>query len=348
VTAITAQQAAAALAAGHLAALPTETVYGLGADATNPTAIARVFAVKGRPANHPLIVHVLDVDAAKRWSQRMPDYAERLAAAFWPGPLTLVLAKAAQVSDAITGGQASIALRVPTHPAFRAVLEHLSERTHQPSDLPAGIAAPSANRFGRVSPTTAEHVRQDIGPLLTEQDVILDGGPCQIGVESTIVDCTGANPVILRTGQITAEQIEQTTGLTLGTRSTVRASGTLAAHYAPTAQVILTTEHELPAATPANATDTNHAPTNGLLALATISTPPGMVRLAAPENVEDYARMLYAALREADALQLTTIFAIPPTSDGIAAAIRDRLTRAATEHTPSTTSEASAPQHPGE
>jgi len=335
-------RAAAALAAGHLAALPTETVYGLGADATNPAAIARVYAVKGRPADHPLIVHVLDINAAKRWALDMPNFAERLAESFWPGPLTLVLPKAAQVSGALTGGQASIALRVPAHPTFQAVLQHLTTLTNTNNALPAGIAAPSANRFGRVSPTTAQHVIDDIGPLLLPNDIILDGGPCTIGVESTIVDCTGAQPVILRTGQISAEQIEAVTGLPLGTHSTVRASGTLAAHYAPTAQVILTTEAQLPQ------TDIAHQATAGLLALASITTPPGMVRLAAPQDVEEYARMLYAALREADALQLTTVWAIPPIGTGLADAIRDRLTRAATDQASRTTSVASELPHQGE
>ncbi|MFM7145765.1 MAG: L-threonylcarbamoyladenylate synthase, partial [Actinomycetales bacterium] len=317
---------------------------GLGADANNPAAIARVYAVKGRPANHPLIVHVLDTDAARQWCDHLPDYAERLAATYWPGPLTLVLPKAAQVSDALTGGQGSIALRVPTHPAFRAVLQHLAQRPQANNTLPAGIAAPSANRFGRVSPTTADHVRQDLGAFLTDNDVILDGGPCTIGVESTIVDCTGPQPVILRTGHISAEQIRTTTGLPLATHSTVRAPGTLAAHYAPTARVILTTPSELPP--PKNPADKD--PTEGLLALAPITTPPGMVRLAAPADVDDYARMLYAALREADALQLTTIWAIPPTGSGLAEAIRDRLTRAAADFAPTTTSVASEQPHPTE
>jgi L-threonylcarbamoyladenylate synthase len=317
--------AAAALAAGHLAALPTETVYGLGADATNPAAIARVYAVKGRPANHPLIVHVLDIDDARKWSRELPDYAQRLADAYWPGPLTLVLPKSAPVSEALTGGQGSVAIRVPKHPVFREILTDLkAKETGQV--LPPGIAAPSANRFGRVSPTTAQHVLDDIGALLTEEDVILDGGPCSIGVESTIVDCTGPQPVILRTGQISAEQIAHTTGLPLAEHSTVRAPGTLAAHYAPTARVILTSETDLPAPTSAR-----NAPTDGFLALARITTPAGMVRLAAPASIDEYARMLYAALREADALQLTTVWAIPPQGDGLAEAVRDRLSRAAAD-----------------
>lgn len=308
--------AAQALADGHLAALPTETVYGLGARADVPAALARVYAVKGRPADHPLIVHVSDFEAVRAWSADVPFYAARLADRYWPGPLTLVLPRSTRALDAVTGGQDTVALRVPAHAGFRAVLEALAAITR---DDAVGIAAPSANRFGQVSPTTAAHVVDEIGALLAPDDVVLDGGPCGVGVESTIVDCTGDAPVLLRPGAVSADDIRATTGLELGERSTVRAPGTLAAHYAPAATVRIVQEHEL---------DALAAPV-GVLALAEVPTPVGAVRLAAPADADEYARVLYAALREADALALPVIAAVPPADHGVGAAVRDRLTRAA-------------------
>ena len=312
--------AAQALADGHLAALPTETVYGLGARADDPHAIARVYATKGRPADHPLIVHVRDADAAWAWAAEVPDHARKLAAHFWPGPLTLVLPRSARAGDHVTGGQDTVALRVPSHELFREVLDALAERTRDPA---IGIAAPSANRFGRVSPTTAEHVEQELGGLLTENDVLLDGGASDVGVESTIVDCTGPEPVILRPGRVSEEDVARATGATLGHHSAVRAPGTLASHYAPTARVLLITADDVAGLTP------NDART-GLLALAEIPTPPGIVRVAAPTSVDEYARVLYAVLREADALALTRVVAVPPSPEGVGAAVVDRLRRAAT------------------
>ena len=308
--------AAAALAQGHLAVLPTETVYGLGARADDPAALARVYATKGRPADHPLIVHIADLDALHAWSADVPFYAARLAERFWPGPLTLVLPRSIRALDAVTGGQDTVALRLSEHPMLRAVLDALARDT---GDDAIGIAAPSANRFGGVSPTTAQHVVDELGSLLQDGDVILDGGACGVGVESTIVDCTGDVPVILRPGAVSANDVREVTGLDLGTRSDVRAPGTLASHYAPTARVTIIAA--------ADASDVK--PPAGLLALASVPTPPGVVRLSAPETVDDYARVLYAALREADALHLPSVVAIAPSPEGIGAAVIDRLTRAA-------------------
>lgn len=314
------QVAAEALADGRLAALPTETVFGLGAHASDAHAVARVYAAKGRPADHPLIVHVRDAEAAWRWGTGVPAYAEVLAERFWPGPLTLVIPRATRAGDFITGGQDTVAVRVPSHPATRAVLDALGGILSDPG---AGIAAPSANRFGRVSPTTAAHVIDELGSVLHDDDVVLDGAASDVGVESTIVDCTGPVPVILRPGAVTARDITDVTGLELAERSEVRAPGTLASHYAPHARVEIVAPGDL-------ASVHDHFARTGLLAMVEVETPEGLVRLSAPATADDYARVLYSALREADALQLQRILAIPPSSEGIGAAVIDRLQRAAT------------------
>lgn len=314
------QDAARALAGGHLAALPTETVYGLGARADDAHSVARVYAAKGRPADHPLIVHVRDIEAAWQWTATSPEYARTLAAAHWPGPLTLVLPRSTRAKDFITGGQSTVAVRVPAHPATRAVIDALASLTGDPA---VGVAAPSANRFGRVSPTTAAHVIDELGGVLHDDDVVLEGEASVVGVESTIVDCTGPLPVILRPGAVTAHDVMDVTGMELGERSEVRAPGTLASHYAPQAEV------EIVTADVAGIAHDDSART-GLLALAEVETPQGLVRLSAPVTVEDYARALYSALREADALQLQRILVVPPSSEGIGAAVIDRLQRAAT------------------
>ena len=311
------RRAAEAIAAGHLAALPTETVYGLGAHADDQAAIAQVYAAKGRPGDHPLIVHVANTDAIASWVTEIPEFAQRLADLFWPGPLTLVLPRSARARDFITGGQDSIALRVPAHPMALAVLQELIDITN---DATVGIAAPSANRFGHVSPTTAEHVIDELSGFLTTDDVILDGGPCEVGVESTIVDCTGPAPVILRPGFISQRDIEETTGLAVALHSQVRASGTLESHYSPQAQVVLVNATELPH---------EFTTKSGFIALDHITTPSGLIRVASPVDVEDYASILYSSLRAADAQSLDTVYVVPPVGDGLAVAIRDRLTRAA-------------------
>ena len=318
------RDAAEALFGGHLAALPTETVYGLGARADMASAIARVYAEKGRPADHPLIVHVAGIDALDTWGQRVPAYARTLAEVTWPGPLTLVVNRTSAAHDFITGGQGSVAVRVSAHPLMAAVLNHLIELTGDPA---IGIAAPSANRFGRVSPTSAGHVVEELGSLMTDDDVVLDGGECSVGLESTIIDCTGDAPRLLRPGAITADDVTRITGLPCPSGSTIRASGTLASHYSPAASVRLLEAGQLSDHVDIPAGEAQ--PSVGLLAIAGIETPPGIVRLAAPTTTDDYARILYSALREADALGLALVLAVPPEPAGVGAAVIDRLTRAA-------------------
>lgn len=307
-------RAADALRAGHLAVLPTETVYGLGARAVDPRAVARVYAVKGRPADHPLIVHLPDVAALAHWAADVPTYAQRLAEALWPGPLTLVLPRGRRAGLHVTGGQSTVGLRVPDHPLTRSVLATLDD----------GVAAPSANIFGRVSPTTVTHVVDEIGArLLPGRDVVLDGGPCRVGVESTIVDGTGPAPRILRPGGVGTEEIVEIGGVAIDrTEGTVRAPGMLASHYAPTARVRV-----VDAAGLAQEADDGERPTTGLLAPSEVPTPVGLVRLAAPQSAAQYAEVLYAALREADALALSRVLAVPPSSGALADAVLDRLRR---------------------
>jgi L-threonylcarbamoyladenylate synthase len=303
-------RAAKQLKDGHLIAFPTETVYGLGADAQNESAVARIYKVKGRPADHPLIVHIGDWQLMGEWAEEIPDYAIDLARAFWPGPMTLILKRSELAKDFITGGQETVGIRVPNQTLALQLLNEFSKIGGK------GIAAPSANRFGQVSPTTAEAVRQELGAFLSESDAILDGGPCAVGLESTIIDCTGANPKILRPGAITVEDIKGVSGLEVESpeSSEIRVSGSLENHYAPDAQVLL---------------DTEPKPGDGFIALAEIPTPNGVIRLAAPKTLEAFAHDLYAALREGDAKELMRIVVAQPKGDGIAIAIRDRLKRAA-------------------
>jgi len=309
------QEAASALVAGHLVALPTETVYGLGANAEDAAAVARIFRAKGRPIDHPLIVHVANAAVIDAWATNIPRYARDLAAAFWPGPMTLVLPRRSRATNQLTGGQPSIGLRVSRHPDFQAILAAFCEQTHPD----AGIAAPSANRFGRVSPTSANHVLDELGNTTTDDDLVFDGGPCSVGVESTIIDCTGTNPVILRPGAITAQQVQDATQRRIASTSAVRASGTLAMHYAPSAQVIVITSD-----------DASHTPVgSGFIGPASVPTPAGCVRLLDAADDVEYAHGLYAALRDADAQHLAAVYAVPPPAAGLGIAINDRLTRAA-------------------
>ena len=301
-------------------AVPTETVYGLAARADDAHAVARIYAAKGRPADHPLIVHVADASAIDAWASVIPDYARQLATAFWPGPMTLVVPRSDRAGDFITGGQESVAIRVSSHPLMGDTLRALVSLTNDPA---IGIAAPSANRFGRVSPTSARHVLDEFTGILGDDALVLDGGESAVGVESTIIDCTDVIPRLLRAGAITVDDIEQVTGLTPGLTSTVRASGGLESHYAPTAKVVIIDANGLNAA---HSTDEARI---GVLALASIPTPVGMVRLSAPTSNDDYAHVLYAALREADALQLNTVLAVLPDESGLGAAVIDRLRRAA-------------------
>ena len=300
--------AAQLLKSGGLVALPTETVYGLGADATNKDAVARIYNVKGRPADHPLIVHIHSMQSLGDWADEIQSYAISLARDFWPGPMTLVLKRSLLAEDFVTGGQPTVGLRVPDHVIALALLSAFEKIGGK------GIAAPSANRFGQVSPTTAKAVQEEIGQYLDQQDLILDGGPSSVGVESTIIDCTSDAPRILRPGAITVEMIEESTGLKVSRAETnIRVSGSLENHYAPNATV-----------------DLNRTPISGegFIALSDIQTPANVIRLAAPNSVEDFARVLYAALREGDAQGLKSVVVTEPVGDGLALAIRDRLMRA--------------------
>ena len=304
--------AAKALREGALVGIPTETVYGLAADATNAEAVARIYSVKGRPADHPLIIHIPSLDLLGDWAAEIPNYAIELARDFWPGPMTLILRRSDLASDFVTGGQNTVGVRVPAHPLALALLTAFNSLGGK------GLAAPSANRFGQVSPTSAEAVEEEIGAYLQPgRDLILDGGISMVGVESTIIDCTGEAPRILRPGAITAEMINESTGLSVDwtpVDELIRVSGSLDSHYAPKAKVVL---------------DAIAEPGEGFIAFASITTPRGAIRLAAPATVEQYARDLYAALRAADAKGLSTVAVLQPEGEGLAAAIRDRLKRAA-------------------
>ena len=328
------EQAATLLAAGELLAFPTETVYGLGARADDDAAVARIFAAKGRPANHPLIVHVADADDAQRFAAHLPPVAMRLMAAFWPGPLTVIVPRRPEIAFAAAGGQASVGLRSPAHPVAQALLA-AARRLGV-----AGIAGPSANRFGRVSPTRAAHVEQEFGAALA----VLDGGPCAVGIESSIVDCTRERPVLLRPGVLTRAQIEAAANEPLhdADAAAPRAPGTLAAHYAPRARVRLMAPgsigaalRALPVASAFQASQALQSAAQAGAGLAVYSPAvplpagPGVRQRRMPDRPEEVARELFAVLREFDAegVQLIWIEAPPPGPewDGV----RDRLQRAA-------------------
>jgi L-threonylcarbamoyladenylate synthase len=317
------RQAAEVLARGGLVAFPTETVYGLGGDATQPAAVQAIFAAKGRPADHPLIVHLASADWLSQYAAHVPQAAWALAEAFWPGPLTLVLRRSPSLSPLVSGGLDTVGLRVPAHPAARALLEALARP----------IAAPSANRFGRVSPTTAQHVAEDLGARV---DLILDGGPCGVGIESTIVDLSGPTPAILRPGGITQEQIAAVVGA-LGrpdASGRPRVSGSLPSHYAPRARVeivrdeaLLSRAQEL-ARQGANVAILWRREENPPLAAANIHI------ISIPADDAACARVLYAALRQIDALGCDVALASLPQEIGLGAAIADRLRRAAGPRAP--------------
>lgn len=335
-------RAAALLVEGGLVAFPTETVYGLGADASNQVAVARVFAVKGRPADHPLIVHLADAAGLDQWAAAVPTEARLLADAFWPGPITLLLERGPAALDEVTGGRPTIGLRVPDHPVARALLRNFSARR---GGRPAGIAAPSANRFGRVSPTSAAHVAADLGD---DVDAILDGGSSVIGVESTIVDCTGPEPLVLRLGGVSVERLSDVLGYAPGlavdtptdgrtgvNEPTVgaRAPGMLEVHYAPQARVDVVEPVALAVARVAELLAEGQrvavlAPTvvDGLH--------PDAIELEPAGTAEDYARMLYDRLRQVDRLGADVVVVVPPPPGGLGDAVRDRLRRAAAAHPP--------------
>jgi L-threonylcarbamoyladenylate synthase len=303
--------AAKHLIAGDLVAFPTETVYGLGADASNSSAVARVYSVKGRPNDHPLIVHIASMDRMGDWASDVPEYAITLARKFWPGPMTLVLKRSELAGDFVTGGQDTVGVRVPDHVVALALLEAFEKAGGK------GVAAPSANRFGHVSPTTAAAVVEELAGYLSREDLVLDGGACAVGVESTIIDCTGLLPRVLRPGAISTAMIEEVTGLStlnVDGGDEIRVSGSLENHYAPAAKVLLC---EVPIAG------------QGFIAHKNIETPSGVIRLASPGDDEEFAQILYSALREADAQGLLEVVVIQPIGIGIGVAIRDRLVRAA-------------------
>jgi L-threonylcarbamoyladenylate synthase len=304
------QVAATTLLHGNLVAFPTETVYGLGADALNKQAVARIYETKGRPSDHPLIVHLHSMQVMGQWVEDVPEFAIALGRDFWPGPMTLIFKRSTLAQDFITGGQDTVGIRVPDHVVALALLEAFHTLGGR------GIAAPSANRFGHVSPTTAQAVSDELSEYLSPEDQILDGGPCTVGVESTIIDCTGPAPRILRPGGITIEMIKESTGL-MPLQPTeakeIRVSGSLEKHYAPAAQVIL---------------DTTPIAGQGFIALSESKTPEGVIRLAEPNNTQEFARDLYAALRKADEMGLAEVVVEQPQGEGIAIAIRDRLERA--------------------
>jgi L-threonylcarbamoyladenylate synthase len=305
------KKAAKALKDGHLVAFPTETVYGLGADASNPTSVARIYEVKGRPTDHPLIVHISSISHMDKWAVDVPEYAINLARNFWPGPVTLILKRSQIAKDFITGGQNLVGLRVPSHPTALMLMKEFENLGG------FGVAAPSANRFGAVSPTTSDAVLEELGTFLSGKDFVLDGGSSEVGIESTIIDCSGEAPNILRPGIISKEQVEGVSGLQSGhniSGSKVRTSGLLISHYSPVAEVVL---------------DGKTSPEDGFFAMAEIQTPTGAIRLGSPATIEDYAKNLYSVLRLADQKGLKRISVIQPSGDGLAVAIRDRLSKAA-------------------
>jgi L-threonylcarbamoyladenylate synthase len=306
------------LRAGGLVAMPTETVYGLAADAENEIAVRRIFTAKGRPVDHPLIVHLAHANQMAAWADSVPESAHQLANAFWPGPLTLILPRSGKAAEAVTGGLATIGLRVPAHPVAQSLLQLFG----------GGVAAPSANRFGKVSPTTAEHVRDELGDAV---DLILDGGSCSVGVESTILDLSTDAPCILRPGAITAVQIEQVLGQRLAdvVDNTTRCAGRLASHYAPRAAVELVDESQLAAR--AQLLLTQHK----RLALLCENLPAACEESAQlrfiplSSHPAICAQQLYAALREADAFQAEIALIVPPPMTGLGFAVADRLRKAA-------------------
>ncbi len=312
-TASAIKDAATSLGVGNLVAFPTETVYGLGADAQSKDAVSKIYQVKGRPSNHPLIVHLSSIEYLDKWARDIPDYAKALARTFWPGPMTLILPRTKLAKDFITGGQDNVGIRVPSHTVALALLKEFETQGG------LGVAAPSANRFGAVSPTTAKHVQEELSEYLQPTDLILDGGPSLVGVESTIINCIQSVPTILRPGAITQDMIDNLLGISVlsdqqNLGNQIKAPGLLKSHYAPSAKVFLK-------GTP--------KPGDGFIALTSLKTPNGAIRLASPANNKEYAQILYQALRLADSKKIGRVFVIPPEGLDIAVAINDRLKRCA-------------------
>jgi L-threonylcarbamoyladenylate synthase len=314
-TASALKDAASSLIGGNLVAFPTETVYGLGADASNQQAVARIYEVKGRPTDHPLIVHISSINNLDKWAKDIPEYAVKLTRAFWPGPMTLILPRTELAKDFITGGQNNVGIRVPAHTVALALLKEFEAQGG------IGVAAPSANRFGKVSPTCADDVKAELSDYLNSDDLILNGGQSSIGVESTIINCTSTLPSILRPGGITVAMINDLLGIQIeifskNNSDQIRVPGLLESHYSPKAKVYLS-------GTP--------SPGDGFIALKTIPTPFGAIRLASPMSNIEYAHILYNALREADKKNIPKVYVILPVGDDIALAINDRLIRSSTK-----------------
>jgi L-threonylcarbamoyladenylate synthase len=325
-------QAAQALQRGDLLGLPTETVYGLAADAGNDAAVGKIFQAKGRPSNHPLIVHVASVQGAQRFASDIPEFAQKLMTAFWPGPLTLILPRQADQAAVAAGGQNSVGLRCPSHPVAQAVLREAETLGVM------GVAAPSANLFGRVSPTTAAHVASEFGDGL----LIVEGGACEVGIESTIVDCTRGQPVLLRPGLLTPEQLEAACGVSVKVptqpdASAPRASGTLASHYAPKALVRLMRLTEMQQALQKLARAVSHEPSAASAVviwtrsseLGQQACPPGLQQVRMPSDPAQCAHVLFAQLRNFDQAGFQEIWVEYPPSHTAWAGVLDRLTRAA-------------------
>jgi L-threonylcarbamoyladenylate synthase len=311
-TASAIRDAAKSLIDGNLVAFPTETVYGLGADATNEKAVARIYEVKGRPSDHPLIVHVSSIELLDKWARDIPEYAIKLARAFWPGPMTLILPRTGLAKNFITGGQNNVGIRVPAHAVALSLLKELEAQGC------LGVAAPSANRFGKVSPTCADDVKKELFDYLKSDDFILDGGPSLVGVESTIINCTNTSPTILRPGAITSTMISDLLGIkieevTKNNINQIRTPGSLESHYSPKAKIYLS-------GTPATG--------DGFIALSKFPTPSGAIRLISPATNEEYAKTLYQGLRLADSKKMNKVFVVLPTGEDIAVAICDRLQKA--------------------
>ena len=315
-TASTLKDAGKSLISGNLVAFPTETVYGLGVDATNKSAVAKLYQVKGRPADHPLIVHISSMTNLDKWARDIPEYAIKLAHTFWPGPMTLILPRTDLAKDFITGNQDNVGIRISSHPLAIALLEEFEDQGG------LGVAAPSANKFGKVSPTTARSVSEELSDFLSPNDLILDGGPCLVGVESTIINCTYASPAILRPGAVTAEMIYQLLGIDTekgveADNFKIKVPGLLQSHYAPKARVLLSSDTQ---------------PGDGFIALSSINTPEGAIRLASPKDNNEFAQILYESLRLADKKGLERVFVIQPNNEGVGVAINDRLEKAAQEN----------------
>ena len=305
------KKAAKALKDGHLVAFPTETVYGLGADATNEKAVSRIYSVKGRPTDHPLIVHISSINQLEKWAIEIPEYAIKLAKEFWPGPMTLILKRSDLAKDFITGAQDNVGIRVPAHPLAFELISQFEKLGG------LGIVAPSANRFGAVSPTNSNAVHEELSNYLCDSDQILDGGQCIIGIESTIISCLAGFPIVFRPGLVSLKQISNVTGINERTEAitnSIKVPGILPVHYSPKANVLLQGLAKRG---------------DGFIAFAHIKTPEGSIRLASPKTIDQFAKELYESLRLADQKGLKNIIVIPPDGDGLAFAIRERLNKAA-------------------